>query len=129
MGMFDHVKCLYPLPNEKHNGLDFQTKSLESLMDNYEIRPDGTLWIETYDVEDQSDPKAEGLMRIVGCMTRINQEWVQCQFTGELEFRAYDGGVRLSYRAVFLAGKMRSLRAYENNAFDGANLMKTGEPT
>ena len=120
MGMYDHIRCLYPLPEPC---TEFQTKDLDSAMDNYEIRADGTLWIETYDVEDHSDPKAEGLMRIAGIMTRVNQAWVPTTHTGEVRF--YGGsGSDSEYRAVFFEGKMRSLRAKENNAFDGVNLMK-----
>jgi len=53
MGMFDDLKCEYPLPlgasqgelagrNWRRNG--FQTKDFDCLMDQYCIREDGTLW-------------------------------------------------------------------------------------
>lgn len=35
MGLFDDVRCEYPLPSRAHQGLNFQTKDLESLMDRY----------------------------------------------------------------------------------------------
>ena len=34
----------------------------------HEIREDGSLWREEYDIEDHSDPNAEGLERFTGCM-------------------------------------------------------------
>jgi hypothetical protein len=90
MGMFDEIRCKMPLPVEidvEHREHWFQTKSLGCDMDYYEIRDDGTLWRETYETEDRSDPNAEGLMRLAGCMTRINKQWVPClAFTGEIAF-------------------------------------------
>jgi len=41
--MFDTVHCEYPLPNARHQGLDFQTKNLECLMDEYTLTRDGRL--------------------------------------------------------------------------------------
>ena|SRR6266498_337889 len=60
MGMFDDIKCEYPLPlpeiqgelagrNWRENG--FQTKDFDCLMDQYCIYEDGTLWQQTYAFE------------------------------------------------------------------------------
>ena len=47
MGMFDDIKCKYPLPLDGANALDYQTKDTDAQnLDNYEIREDGTLWLE-----------------------------------------------------------------------------------
>jgi len=43
MGLFDTVKCKYPLPNPKHQDLEFQTKDLECLLGEYTITADGRL--------------------------------------------------------------------------------------
>ena len=43
MGLCDEVRCEYPLPNRAHQGLNFQTKDLESLMDRYVITKRGRL--------------------------------------------------------------------------------------
>lgn len=43
MGMFDEVRCKYPLPNPAHNALLFQSKSLGAECDTYEITEDGRL--------------------------------------------------------------------------------------
>ncbi len=43
MGLFDTVHCEYPLPEAAHQDLEFQTKSLESLLDTYTITRDGRL--------------------------------------------------------------------------------------
>ena|SRR3990167_134860 len=47
-------------------------------MDLYEIREDGTLWHETYDVKNNSDPKALGIMRFSGCGPRGGSGAVKC---------------------------------------------------
>jgi hypothetical protein len=60
MGMFDTIYCQYPLPNPRHQDLDFQTKDLENLLDTYTITREGRLiqharsgWLERleHDVE------------------------------------------------------------------------------
>ena len=39
MGMFDTVYCEYPLPDARHQDLDFQTKNLECLLHTYTNHP------------------------------------------------------------------------------------------
>lgn len=43
MGMFDTIRCRYPLPRPEHQDLEFQTKDLDSLLDHYLISADGRL--------------------------------------------------------------------------------------
>lgn len=102
MGMFDDIKCKYPLPVAGANALAYQTKDTpEQWCDLYEIREDGTLWHEAYDTEDQSDaakwkaanpghelpPEMKGWKEFCGCMARVNKRWEQvADFTGELRF-------------------------------------------
>ena len=94
MGMFDEIRCLYPLPLEGANAHTYQTKDTPAqLCDLYEIREDGTLWHEEYDLEDQSDPNAEGIARIFGMCARVNERWEPVDLTGEIrfyDFRASD---------------------------------------
>jgi len=110
MGMFDYLRCKYPLPVKGVNDMLFQTKdSPAQQMDEYEIREDGTLWHQDYDIEDRSDPNAEGIARIFGMMTRINERWEPEPMTGEILF--YDGGTdwELGFSAYFVDGKLREL--------------------
>src|SRR5690349_376519 len=102
MGMFDELRCKYPLPHAAAQDLLFQTKSLDCGLELYEIREDGSLWIEEYDIEDRSDPNATGLMSIVGCMTRVNKRWVPCEITNAVNF--YIDGYE--YTAMFVKGKL-----------------------
>ena len=107
MGMFDNIKCNYPIEINCYHG--FQTKSLINLCDNFEIREDGTLWREEYDVEDQSDPNAEG----IGMATRVNERWEEYKYTGEIRFYTNtkndvsgEIGDWLEYIALFSGGKL-----------------------
>lgn len=43
MGMFDTIRCEYPLPDEKVQNESFQTKSLDRLLDEYTITKRGRL--------------------------------------------------------------------------------------
>lgn len=110
MGMFDDLKCLYPLPVEGANDIAYQTKSLICFMEDYEIREDGTLWIQEYDTEDQSDPDAPGLLKFSGMLTRINKRWVPVPLTGEVVF--YGG--KLEFSAYFVDGNLKELHQLHN---------------
>jgi hypothetical protein len=43
MGLFDTVHCEYPLPDARHQDLEFQTKALECALFHYTITRDGRL--------------------------------------------------------------------------------------
>lgn len=55
MGMFDYLRCKYPLPIDGTQHLLYQTKSTPAqFLDHYEIREDGSLWHQEYDTVDKS---------------------------------------------------------------------------
>lgn len=79
MGMFDDVKCEYPLPDEWAQDLGFQTKDLHCLMDQYTITKEGRLIQHIWEYE--GTPKAElpypdalagSLQSIMGITRRID---------------------------------------------------------
>lgn len=110
MGVFDYIRCKYPLPAKDMQDYPFQTKDTPDPMylEQYEIREDGSLWFEDYDVEDRSDPNAEGLMRLRGMATRVNKRWKKMdQFTGEIVF--YGGDPWYEFSAYFVNGELQSL--------------------
>lgn len=110
MGMFDYVRCSYPLPVEGANGLEFQTKDTDSQwMDEYEIREDGTLWHQAYETEDQSDPTKEGFEAFVGCMTRVNERWERDNYTGAMSFYTDFKGGWLEFSALFKDGHIQAV--------------------
>lgn len=126
MGMFDDIRCRYPLPVDGANELDYQTKDTpEQNLDLYEIREDGTLWHETYDIEDRSDKTKAGLDAIIGCMTRVNQRWEpETDFTDSIRFytswtqeHTRRGTVSrgwIEWSAYFVDGKLQSINLIEN---------------
>lgn len=114
MGMYDELRCKYPLPVKGANDLLYQTKDTPSqFIDLYEIRADGTVWRQNYDIEDRSDPKAEGLERIIGCMTRINKRWEKVKdFNGGIRFYTCLGEQNtgwIEFSAHFVGGKLKSM--------------------
>ena len=121
MGMFDCLRCAYPLPMEGANDLDYQTKDTPAqLCDNYEIREDGTLWHEAYYIEDQSNPNATGVERIIGMCAPVNERWEPVPLTGEVRFYSFkretldtaEGWIEWS--AYFVKGKILHLELIED---------------
>ncbi len=103
MGLFDELTCHMALPGLGVTDAVFQTKSLPAMyMDRYELRADGTLWHEEYDIEDRSDPGATGVERLLGAMSRVNLRWEPVNFTGEIYF--YGAGDTFS--VVIVRGKV-----------------------
>lgn len=116
MGLYDEIKCYYPLPVEGANNLSFQTKDTDAqYIDNYEIREDGTLWHEVYDIEDRSDKTKEGVERFLGCMTCVNKRWEHDVYTGEICFYTNIGkNGWIEFSAHFVDGKLREINLIEN---------------
>ncbi len=111
MGMFDNVICEYPI--DAPGGMNWQTHDTPSqFCDSYKIDADGHLWREDYDIEDRSDPNAEGIMALAGCMTPVNKRWVRVEsFRGEIRFYGtanYE--TWWEYSALFDAGKLLNIR-------------------
>jgi len=108
MGMYDELICKVELPRKEWQDLIYQTKDTPSqFLDRYEIRQDGSLWYEEYDIEDRSDKtKPEGsLSRLAGMMTRVNQRAKQVtDFTGEIRFYTDHLGKWIEFSAYFANG-------------------------
>jgi hypothetical protein len=127
MGMFDTIKCKYPLPKTEYQDAEFQTKDLDCGLDFIEIRDDGGLWREDYDTEDQSEAakwlaenpgkdlpeELKGWKQFLGCMARVNNRWVRlADYTGELRFyntlgERHTGWIEFS--AYFKDGQLQQL--------------------
>lgn len=93
MGMFDYVIPECSIEGiENPSQYEWQTKSFDGpAMDRYRITADGRLLAEVYDVEDRSDPNAEGLMRFVGMCSRIHRGWRDTNYHGDLNFYTHIG--------------------------------------
>jgi len=102
MGMFDDIT---------YKGHQYQTKDTPNqLLDQYEIRDDGTLWHQEYDErwEENSESPLGGYIR------HDNERWVFCNdFDGLIRFYREDkenGGYKednwIEHEALFMDGKM-----------------------
>ncbi len=107
MGMFDDLVIEGDLHPDVSAGSRWQTKSLDCGMDYYKLDVNGQLWREEYDVEDRSDPNAEGIMRLAGALTRVNKRWVKSDWTGELYFyNGIPGNGWVECKAIIVRGRL-----------------------
>src|SRR5438309_10406722 len=80
MGLFDHVRCRYPLPDAECQDLHYQSKGTPSqFMENYEITPEGFLIHELYE---------HGAERWPDRASAENPKWVRVEYRGELEIHS-----------------------------------------
>lgn len=104
--MFDSLVIKYPLPNKEHNALVYQTKNLARMLDNYEIREDGTLWHERVVREWEENPNSP----IGGYLRDVSRKWMPVSdFEGGISFyTSIDDGLGgpsrgwVEYKAVFV---------------------------
>ena len=137
MGMYDHVIPEHPLP-DGHDpaGEEYQTKDTPAqFLDTYKITAEGRLEHELCDVEDRSDPRAEGFERMFGMMTRVNRRWENVSFHGDLTFYTSNvsgtSGVGVvtsdnkppvyrEYTALFKDGQLIDIRGGVTDSYRGA---------
>lgn len=117
MGMFDEIECdPSVLPIKVDNPADFQTKSLDNLLERYKISADKKLYFLDYKIEDRSEftkwqtehPNEEPPENIkkygwFGMATQVPLGWVfKEDFTGSIVF--YDD--KHTFTALFVKGIM-----------------------
>lgn len=86
MGVYDDVKCYYPMPWSEVQGDTWQSKDTdEQYCGEYEIRADGTLWHHAYDGRWEEDAAAPLGM----WFNRDNPRWEQVMHNGEIEIHHY----------------------------------------
>ena len=111
MGMYDHIRCLAPLPDGfDATGVEFQTKDTDSqYLDDYTIREDGALIY--HSVKIVSTPKEElpypdapegSLRSICGIFKRVPTGDVVVPFHGCLRFY----GEGHEYEALYDRGRL-----------------------
>ena len=100
MGLYDTIICKYPLPMpEDHKGYSgsesFQTKDLENGLLAYEIREDGSIWLEKVEGEYvEGDPTAKDFWSRGGYFQPTNKWWVKLSITDTLtlcDYQTTDG--------------------------------------
>lgn len=118
MGMFDDLRCEYPLPDcpIDAKGLTFQTKSLDCVMDFYTITKTGELrhdvWVyESVPKSERPYPNDDGLLGVAGSLRKsVISPNVLVDYDGLVEFYHYiKNGESLDYIALFEKGHLKSI--------------------
>jgi hypothetical protein len=97
MGMFDEIRCHFPLPDPRDQDRGFQTKDLNRALDLYRITADGNLEIKTWDLDGPNG---------------FTSYWESVDITGEVQFHDLDDEAPagesgwLCYTAQFEHGKV-----------------------
>lgn len=111
--MYDNITVKVKMPESwpKDQEPVFQTKDLECLILDYEIREDNKLYVERVKYKQVSPPKGEGYDRfsILPCVERESSEWVLSPFTGYVVFYAEANGEWFEYRAHIVCGVLLSI--------------------
>ncbi len=90
MGMFDYVRCEYPLPERPEWAQEFQTKSLGCRLDRYRIAANGQVfWSEMEEDQDHYS---------------LEHEYYGSY---EIQFEAYSNRTEsVAYRGIILRGRL-----------------------
>jgi hypothetical protein len=133
MGMFDRVIVnigMLPLSHSEKQIIydaskndiefDFQTKDFENVLTEIYITDDGLLQIndweyETVTLEERPHSGATGLLKMAGCLRRVNQRLVtQEDYTGVFNFYTYFEKKLFEFNATFIHGKLEKIdRVFE----------------
>jgi hypothetical protein len=142
MGMFDWVRCEYPLPDPEAQGYQFQTKDTPCLMEHYIITAEGRLIAHEWDYEATPDDELpykdsdNSLLRLFGCIRRVagSERLIDIEWDGPFNFYGdvQTGGlhaIRIStgedlfypgpqppwyeYLATFAGGQLQEIRRLE----------------
>lgn len=123
MGMFDDLKCEYPLPDADVQDRTFQTKSLECLMDRYTITREGRLILHKvrYEYVPEEEREYYGtpewdekpFVRIFGMLRSIPVGDVDMAYHGDITFYTSLGSREegdfewFEYKARFTEGRLQ----------------------
>ncbi|MGH9838551.1 MAG: hypothetical protein ACREEM_07195 [Blastocatellia bacterium] len=130
MGMFDELRCEYPLPNAEMQDETFQTKSFDRAMDTYTITRDGRLILHQvrYELVPEEERPSWGkpewdrtdLAKWAGSLKRVPVGDVEVPFHGDIRFYTSkanaDGRIVgwFEYRARFTEGRLQWIKRMED---------------
>lgn len=108
MGVFDYVKCEYPVPGMPD--IEYQTKDTdEQYLEEYKIDAEGRLWLNKKDRGWVVEKK-----QVLGGYNKlVSSEWVlQPDFRGDINFYGTDkNGKWWEYSALFKDGILIDMKA------------------
>ena len=137
MGLFDEIKCDYPLPVTMEmvdfdidvQDVIFQTKDFENLMEEYIISEDGELLL----VKKSFKWVEDGSQFFKGHLEEIDSKIVPADFHGKINFYCYedlpemDGVMRVfdaEYEAKFTDNKLVDLQLVDCKIIDNTQHVK-----
>lgn len=120
MGMFDEIKCEYPLPDEEMQNETFQTKDFHNAMDHYTITKEGRLiWHKTrYEEVPEKERKYHGtpkweenpIYQLMGSMRSIPVANIDVQHHGVIRFYTSKVDGWFEYEAKFTDGQVIDIK-------------------
>jgi hypothetical protein len=123
MGMFDNIRCEYPLPDGwKPGDRELQTKDLDCALVTHVITKQGRLLVdmghdEPVPKEERPYPDDEGLRGFLGSIRHISQ-YVDSNYHGYLNFYGSEGSGPTfhwhEYRAKFTDGQLVKIDLVED---------------
>jgi hypothetical protein len=130
MGLFDKVRCEYPLPDAEMQDETFQTKSLDCDMSDYTITRDGCLILHQarYElVPEEERPNwgkpewdSSDTAKFAGSLKAVPVGEVEIPYHGDIWFYTSkvgeDGKIKdwFEYQARFTDGRLQWIRKAEN---------------
>lgn len=117
MGMFDTIVCYYSEMPEEHRGVEFQTKSLYSCMEEYKIDENGILWIEDFGIEEMPnnnyDPDKTFSFKTI--TRKINTRWIEFRkFTKTINMYTTINSKWVEYSITYENGIVTNLKHLPN---------------
>ena len=135
MGMFDYIKCEYPLQSLPQRLVDqwagditFQTKDTPNqYMSLYKIDADGKLWYEERETEwvEPTDLESESFIDRIGHQKTISTTWKQINFSGAINF--YESYNHENYKSDYNGGDGREWQRYESGWIEYKALFKNDQ--
>ena len=129
--MYDDIVCKYPLPFPEDtkgyipNG--FQTKDLDSGLDCYEIREDGTLWLRECEREyTEGNPNGKTFSEKFGMVKEIKHWWTHVKTTTTIrmyDYNNYNDGPYdywVEFEVIFIDGVIDKIKLIKFNATDNS---------
>lgn len=122
MGMYDDIVCKYPLPlpddTKGYVTEGFQTKDLENILNHYEIREDGTLWL--YESEHECNGVESNGWPII---VEKNARWTFCKITKSIRMYDYQHAngeydYSVEYEVVFVDGVINRIELIKFETID-----------
>lgn len=120
MGMFDEIKCEYPLLDKEVQFEMFQTKNFNNVMDHYTITEKGRLiWHKTrYELVPEEERRYYGtpeweedtIYQSLGSIRSIPVADIDVQHHGVIRFYTSKGGEWFEYEAKFTDGQVVEIK-------------------